>query len=64
MVSLRLAKREKVLGKWHVVASQISREYWDVERSPEKSDRSKHDRFDPLEAARRFDEAYPRKART
>ena len=38
IVSLRLAKRVKVSGKWYVAASRIAREYWDVERSSEKSE--------------------------
>lgn len=38
VVSLRLSRREKVSGKWHVGLSAIAHEYWDGERSPETSD--------------------------
>ena len=46
VVSLRLARREKVSGKWHVTPSRIAREYWAGERSPEKSDPSQNDRVE------------------
>jgi hypothetical protein len=38
LVSLRLATREKVSGKWHVAASRIALDYWAGERSPETSE--------------------------
>jgi hypothetical protein len=44
VVSLRLARREKVSGKWHVTPSRIAREYWAGERSPEKSEGSQNGR--------------------
>lgn len=44
VVSLRLATREKVSNKWHVGLSPIARDYWDGERSPEKSEGSQNAR--------------------
>lgn len=44
VVSLRLARREKVSGKWYVTPSRITREYWAGERSPEKSEGSQNGR--------------------
>jgi len=38
VVSLRLATREKVSGKWQVGSSRLARDYWAEERSPEMSD--------------------------
>jgi hypothetical protein len=46
VVSLRLARREKVAGKWHVTPSRIAREYWAGERSPEKSGGSQNGRVE------------------
>lgn len=43
VVSLRLARREKVSGKWYVIPSRIARKYWDSERSPETSEGAGHD---------------------
>lgn len=40
LVALKLATRSKVAGRWHVKQSEIARNYWTTEHSPETSERA------------------------